>query len=155
MELSKEELNRAANKAEANFRIMWSLFSEEGRGKALAGNEEVPESVCRAVRESYLVESNPEYELEVPLIGDPYVDLTVAYYPYGTPKNITIVGENLHEKKKVFEYCAEIYANEDEGNGICFEYDTSSGQINDPAFGFIPYDERKLSSVYVFSTAIN
>ena len=147
MELSREELNRAADKAEAKFKLLWSFFSENDRGKMLTGSEDTPESVCRAVRESFLVDSNPEYELEVPMIGEPYVDLTVAYYPYGTPHNIKIVGEGLQDKKRLFDYCAELYNNEDEGNGICFEYDTSTGQFTEPAFGFIPYDSQKLTLV--------
>ncbi len=45
MELSGEKLNKAADYAEANFKLMWKLFSEEDRGRILTGMDEVSEDI--------------------------------------------------------------------------------------------------------------
>ena len=139
MELSGEKLNKAADYAEANFKLMWKLFSEEDRGRILTGMDEVSEDIRTIVRNSYIVDSSPIYWLEFPLIGNPCTDFSVGYYADELPEQIHIVGENLRDKKGYFEHFYKLLKENDKHNEVCLEFDVSAGEIKRPSYGSIPY----------------
>ncbi len=139
MELSGEKLNKAADYAEANFKLMWKLFSEEDRGRILTGMDEVSEDIRTIVRDSYIVDSSPIYWLEFPLIGNPCTDFSVGYYADELPEQIHIVGENLRDKKGYFEHFYKLLKENDKHNEVCLEFDVSAGEIKRPSYGSIPY----------------
>ena len=95
MKLSQEELQRAADKAEANFKLLWSFFSEDGRGMTLAGMDEVSENVISIVRNSFVVGTSPLYDIEFPLIGKPQMDISVGYFSNELPDDINLVGNDI------------------------------------------------------------
>ncbi len=139
MELSKEELNRAADKAEANFKLLWSLFSEDGRGIALTGMDEASENIISIVRNSFVVGTSPLYDIEVPLIGEPKMDISVGYFSNELPDEVNLVGEDLLKTRSYIEHYAKLYRNSNLANEVCHEFDASSGNIQYSAFGYIPH----------------
>lgn len=139
MGLSGEKKNKAADYAQANFRLMWKLFSENGRGAALTGMEEVSDDIKTVVRDTYLLDSCPIYELEFPLVGDPYADFTVGYYVEELPKQIAIVGQHLKPKEEIIKYYQKKFLEDNERNEVCLEFDVSAGETRLPAYGSVPY----------------
>lgn len=140
MELSREKFNKAADYAEASFRLMWKFFSENGRGLALTGMEEASDDIKAIVRDTYLLDSCPIYELEFPLVGEPYADFIVGYYVQELPKQINIVGQHLKQKEELFKHYLKMFEEEGDRNEVCLEFDVSTGETKLPAYGFIPYD---------------
>ena len=139
MKLSQEELQRAADKAEANFKLLWSFFSEDGRGMTLAGMDEVSENVISIVRNSFVVGTSPLYDIEFPLIGKPQMDISVGYFSNELPDDINLVGNDILNTKLYFDHYAELSRNSNYENEICHEFDASSGRIQYSAFGYIPH----------------
>lgn len=139
MELSGEKLNKAADYAEANFKLMWKLFSDNGKGQTLTGMDEISDDIKTVVRYSYIVGSSPIYWLEFPLMGKPGVDLSVGYYADELPDQIHIVGDNLRNKKEYFEHFQKLLKDNDKHNEVCLEFDVSAGETKRPSYGSIPY----------------
>lgn len=141
MELFGGNNNRAADYAEANFKLMWTAFSDKDRGVILTGMKEISDDIKTVVRDTYIADANPIYWLEFPMIGEAYMDLSIGYYSDELPENIRIVSDSLKDKERLFEHALKLLKEDDKHNEVCLEFDVSAGETKCPSYGFIPYME--------------
>lgn len=121
------------------FQVLLLQLADEGRAEALLGD---CISRVRSVSEPFFVGREfPSVYLEFPLMGDPYLDVTMLYSTIAPGTSVD--AEAAEGTKPIFDWFAGVC---DEDSNICFgfELDTSKPQLPRAAVHFQPRANTEL-----------
>lgn len=124
------------------FQVLLLQLADEGRGATLLGGDH---ERARVVCLPFLVGRKfPSVYLELPLAGDPFLDVTLLYSQL--EPGTRIASPIAAGSEAIFDWFTQLECNNDEESGICvgFELDTSNPELSQAAVHFQPRSHTEL-----------